>query len=170
MNFSGGVLGVGEHIGAESVAITAVWVAVTLTFLGIVTLTVFNYRLVTRAEAFCILFAVLIASPLIAQGFWRMMFSRLSAIPISADFDIYDAYPSKLWPHGPNLTEGILENSEGQPVDLSGGMSRERVEVEKGQWANIPVASNREDSEISALRFEIPVSGDGNDSIVPEQP
>jgi hypothetical protein len=172
MMFTGGVTRTGGAIGAETLSTTAVWMIIALTAASGFSFAAFRLRILSKAEMYCVLTATLIAGPLIGHGFWRMMFSSLSGIAISANFEFIDAFPKKLWPHGPNLTAGTLRNSNPDNVRVTAGrVTWESTEVEAGEWAEIPVLSNETGGAVSALRFEIPASpGSGRDPILPDQP
>ena len=121
MMFTGGVTRTGGAIGTETLSTTAVWMIIALTASGGFSFAAFRLRLLSKAEMYCVLTATLIAGPLIGHGFWRMMFSTLSGIAISANFELIDAFPDKLWPHGPNLTAGILRDSNPHNVSVKAG-------------------------------------------------
>jgi hypothetical protein len=66
-------------------------------------------RILTRPERLCVLFALLIGTPLMTQGFWHRIVAISSTIPRMGDFEKIDALSDRLWPHGPNLLAGMME-------------------------------------------------------------
>ena len=68
----------------------------------------FKFRLLTRPELVCVAFAMMMAVPMMTQGFWHR-FLGITAAPLrTAGFDYLDAYHDNLWPHGPNLVADAL--------------------------------------------------------------
>lgn len=79
-------------------------------------------RLLTRAELFCVFYVLVLAAPLMTQGFWHRMLSITATIPRTADFAKLQFLSDRLWPHGPNLLanaaqeEITLDSAAGQAV------------------------------------------------------
>ena len=169
INFLGAIAGFGGGYGTEALAITAIWVIVPLSLVSALIFRAIRWRPFTRPELFCILFSALLASPLIAQGFWTLMLGRLSTIPRSSDFAKLDAYPEKLWPHGPNLGAGKLEFSPGRDLLAEGGFEWEEVEYDEGRRALHPTVSNSETDERSSFLIPIEFAGEG-EGLVPGKP
>jgi hypothetical protein len=60
----------------------------------------FKFRLLTRAELVCVAFAMMMAVPMMTQGFWHRFLGITSAPLRNASFDYLDAYHDNLW-HSP---------------------------------------------------------------------
>ena len=104
--------GANNGYGNQALATPAIWA-----FLGIfgVCGAVFacaRRELLSRAELMCVFFATLISAPLMAHGFWRAFLPVAATLPRSADFEKLDALGDSLWPHGPNITAGLMENPD----------------------------------------------------------
>ena len=169
INFLGAIAGFGGGYGTEALAITAIWAIVPLSLLSALIYRVLRWRPFTRPELFCILFSALLASPLMAQGFWTLMLGRLSTIPRTSDFAKLDAYPERLWPHGPNLGAGKLDHSAGYDLLSEGAFEWEEVEYDEGKWAFHPTLSNREADGSSSFFIPIDFEG-GRGGLVPGKP
>ena len=63
----------------------------------------FRFKLLSRAELVCIFYTMVLAAPLMTQGFWHRMLSITSSIPRAGDFKKMEFLSDKLWLHGPNL-------------------------------------------------------------------
>ncbi len=170
MMFSGPIAGAAGDYGTETVAITAIWTIVALSAVGAGLFAALRRRLLTRAELFCIFFSVFISSPLIAHGYWRFMLSRLVGIPWSSDFQKLDAYPEKLWPHGPNLTAGLLQFKEGRPLSGRGNFSWKKAEIDAGVWARVPTLENVGENDVSWFRVPIAVAPPKRAPLIPGKP
>ena len=167
INFVGAIAGFGGDYGTEALAITAIWVIVPLSLLGALFYRAMGWRMLTRPELFCILFSTLLASPLMAHGFWTFMLGRLATIPRSSDFEKLDAYPQKLWPHGSNLAAGKLEYSPGHDLSGKGGFEWKEVEVDEGKWALHPTVSNTDADEASSFLIPIEFNTEERAGLVP---
>jgi len=76
-------------------------------------------RLITRAEMYAVLYACMIASPLMTHGFWRNVYSVATSIIEGGEFTYYDTLHPSLWPHGPNQLQKAFAPQH--PATLSGG-------------------------------------------------
>ena len=78
-------------------------------------------KILSRAELVCVLFAVLIATPLMTAGYWRYQLAGLSTIVRYSDWTKFEAMPESLWPHGANLWKSVLEVSGASPHTAGAG-------------------------------------------------
>jgi len=85
-------------------------VAIFLLLLALVfsVLTRLRWQLLSRAELLCVFYTMVIAAPLMTQGFWHRVIGITSTIPRSGDFKKMDFFSDRLWPHGPNLLKGAF--------------------------------------------------------------
>jgi hypothetical protein len=60
-------------------------------------------RLLTRAELLCVFYVLMLAAPLMTQGFWHRVLTITATIPRTGDFAKLQFLSDRLWPHGPNL-------------------------------------------------------------------
>ena len=145
----------------HTLALPTMW-----TFLGLLLFTGICYgatriKLLTRAELLCVLFAMLIAAPLLSQGFWHRIVSVVATNPRGSDFDKMDATNDRLWPHGPNLLNGsMVENADIAP-SLKGSATWSEAEVEPGLKSRVAVLANKEVKDVSTIRFKMPLEKDG---------
>ncbi len=128
------LLATGSFSGEHAVPFPAVAVLAGLVLLAVGVRRVTRRHLLTRQELICVLFACLIAMPLMTQGFWHRFLSITATLPRHANtFSQMDAYSSKLWPHGPDLLAAGFADA-----------NRDRATVE-GQidWTDAPVGEDR---------------------------
>lgn len=78
----------------------------------------FRLKFLSRAELVCVFYTMVLAAPLMTQGFWHRVLSITSTIPRSGDFKKMEFLSDKLWLHGPNVLGNELEKPfvlEGAP-------------------------------------------------------
>lgn len=140
-------------IGTEALPIPAMlvfWpIAAALAGVGAVART----RLLTKPELICVLFAALVATPLLSVGFWRYQLSGLSTVVRASDWTKFEALPEGLWPHGANLFENVLD-SPGlvQPRPAPAGA----VKVAAG----VATLTNSDPAATSAVRIQVRLGPD----------
>jgi len=137
------------------------WAFVLLTFLCALVFAVTRWRLLTRAELLCVLFATLMSAPLVSQGFWQRMVSASAILPRAGDFERLDMLPEALWPHGPNLLDGAFEPPAAEMLVFRGAHAWETIEYEADQTARLPVLTNTRTGEVALLRIRVPLTRDG---------
>lgn len=164
VQFFEGVEGNDPAFGAHTVPIPALFIVIPLTLVSGLCYTLTRIRLLTRAELLTILFALFLATPLTSNAFWTMMIGAIGTIPKTADFDTYDAWPSKLWPHGPNLAEDALRETNRGNLPVQGNVTWREIEYDKAKWAVIPVLDNADPKARSSLRVPIPIAGESGTS------
>jgi hypothetical protein len=95
----------------------------------VLAVSIWRWQLLSRAELICVFYAMVIAAPLMTQGFWHRMLSITATIPRGADFKKIDFFSDRLWPHGPNLLQGTIANDlilEGKAPD---GVVSHRIKI-----------------------------------------
>ncbi len=143
----------------------------------------FRFRLLTRAELVCVAFAMMMAVPLMTQGFWLRFLGITSAPLRNASFDYIDAYNDNLWPHGPNLigdafekaseARSVLDTASPQGdvgVTTSGNVGWVETEYEAGTSMALPVVTNTGASDEGVVSFSIPVNVELRGSPMPRNP
>lgn len=163
----------GNAIGAAGLPVAAFMVYVPLLLLAAGFAVLARVRFLTRAESLCVLFSLLIATPLVSSGFWMMLIGPLGTIPKTAYFEVYDALPEKIWPHSGNIVAHALTPENRDTLRIEGGVAWEEVEVEKDRRASIPVLSNSSPDAVSSLRIAVPVIDEGgrfDGGFAPEEP
>lgn len=128
----------------------------------------FKIRMLARAEILCVAFSMLIAVPIMTQGFWHRFLGLTSSPLRTASFDFIDAYNENLWPHGPNLLAGTL-NPEAVAAG-SGSLTWGEVEYEAGQVANLPRLANASPDAVSTFSVIVPVQTQGRLAVEPANP
>jgi hypothetical protein len=123
----------------------------------------------TRPELLCVLYAMVIATPIMTQGMWHRFVGLIAATPREGNFKYMDAFNDKLWPHGPNLLQGVLDEGQAGPAVVQGKVKWSRIEYEAGREATLPVLINAEPGDVSSLSFRIPLSGKGRLSLRPDE-
>lgn len=113
---------------------------------------VFRVRILSQAELLCVFFALLMAAPIMTQGFWHRVLSISATIPRTADASKYDSMSDRLWPHGPNLLRAALR--PGAQLSAARGLRWEQREVGKGQLEDVAVLTGG--AEGGFVRFALP--------------
>ena len=170
INFGGSIEGALIYVASEPLPVPAMWMLVGFSLVSALAFLATKRRLLSRAEMFCILFSCLIAAPLMNHGFWRYMLGRMATIPRFADFEKLDAYSDKLWPHGPNITEGLLESAGKDRFVTRGYFSRTMVEYDVGLWEELPTLVNANPDDLSSFEVALPLRERGESKIYPGQP
>jgi len=114
-------------------------------------------RILSRAEMLCVLFALLIAGPLITQGGWHRFLSITATIPKTGDFAKMDALSDRMWPHGPNLLDGALTETG---VSDARSVTWQEREVFKNRERLVPVLHGTNGGR-AYVRFSLPVGSSG---------
>jgi len=152
----------------HALALPVIWIfGLLLLVVGVVKV-VGRVTLLNRAERLCVLYAMLIAAPLMTQGFWHRFVAIIASNPRAADWSKMDAFNDKLWPHGPNLVEGMLAKARAQDVTLTGG-TWERIEYDAGAFAELPVLTNTGETE-SSIRIRLDITKPESQSLVIREP
>ena len=170
VDFSGMIEGSARYFGSENLPFPAVGLFIALSVLSSVMFVLVRRRLLTKEELFCVLFASMIACPLMGYGGWRYIMGRTSTIPRSADFQKLDAFEDKLWPHGPNLTAGFLDTPGHAVTAYEGGFQWSDVEVDIQRIASLPTLCNTEPDQRSHLRVRLPLKSPHTGPLIPGQP
>lgn len=135
----------------------------------------FKIRLLTKPELVCVVFATMMASTMMSQGFWHRFVGIMSGPVRNWCFDYIDAYDDKLWPHGDNLFEGSFEaaasgkQSDGHVLVPETGsftnITWSRTEYEEGCFAVCPTILNTSASDETFFTFRIK-PGDGENGTI----
>ena len=159
----------GQEIGAMALALPALWSFLLLFCLSTLALRYGRFILVTRAELLCVLFTVLLAAPLMSVGFWRFLIPSIATFPRSEDFVLFDTLNPKLWPHGPNLTEGILEAEGDERLETKGEVRWEVFTLTDGGRERAPVIEHLTEDEESIIRIHLPTISEEEGPLIPGQ-
>lgn len=154
----------------QAVAIPAVVVMILLLAILWAGTRVVRRQLMTRQELLCVLYAMIIATPMMTQGMWHRFFGLIAATPREGNFQYIDAFNDKLWPHGPNLLEGALSHGKDGLAGVQGAVTWSKMEYETGKSATLPVLSNANPGDVSSISFLLPVSGKGRSCLKPGEP
>ena len=160
----------GGFMAEQAVSVPAVAVLILLlAFLSLGTLAS-RRNLLSRQELLCVLYALVIATPMMTQGMWHRFFGLIAATSREGNFQYIDALNDKLWPHGPNLLEGSLSRGSNGLDGVRGAVTWDKVEYETGKIALMPVLRNSGPGEVSSISFRIPVTGEGRLHLFPGEP
>ncbi len=147
----------------QSLAIPALGIGVILILLSGLTFTVFKTKFLTRAELICVIFAMLVALPLVTAGFWmRYLGTSTTDIIKKGRFEWYDAVNPNLWPHDENLTENWLAKHEQHNIQTDGNVMWEDTEFGETSGV-IPTIDNPDaagEDTMSTIRIPIPLYDD----------
>ena len=159
--------GTGQEIGAMALALPAFWAFLILLFLSVLLLRTARFELLTRADLLCVLFVGLLAAPLMSVGFWRFLIPSVATFPRGEDFFYLDTVNPKLWPHGPNLTEGILEEEQNPRLEARGRVHWETLALADGGKEPVPVIEHTAERAESTLRVGIPLARGTKGMLIP---
>ncbi len=159
-----------ESFAQNALAVPAILIFLVLLVVGGAFRLITGSQFLSRPEALCVLFAMLIAAPIKSTGFWGNAISFIGTIPRFGDFDKMDALSDKLWPHGENLLAGALDDPNSPDIQIRGRVTWERVEYEKGVFKDLPVLTNTEPRTVSSVRVRIPVNKGGDPQILFDEP
>jgi len=153
VQISGVFKGDGYALGGEVIPMPAFIVFGIWAGLGWIAKRLVGWRWLSSAEMVVVLYALMLATPLMSTGFWRMYLSTISTVPRFNVFDKYDALSPKSWPHGENLLEAKWESGE---VGKEGNV--EAATLETGTRHGGPGYILKNDAETtSAVSVEVPV-------------
>jgi hypothetical protein len=157
--------------GGHALVIPALWIVIAFILASGLCFALARFRLLTRAELLVTLFALSLATPLTSSGFWTMMIGAIGTIPKTADFETYDAWPPKLWPHGPNLIENVFREANRSSLITEGTVVWREIEYEERRAVSIPVLENAGPQDRASVRIRVPVASKTNaEGIVPGEP
>ncbi len=138
----------------------------------------FRFRLLTRPEMVCVAFSMMMAVPLMTQGFWHRFLGITSAPFRNASFDYVDAFHDNLWPHGPNLVASdfqmLLDGGETESppasISLGGTIDWQLIDYGRKRTARLPVIVNEQEHADGYIEFTIPVDPGVRRAIEPGNP
>lgn len=161
----------------HTLALPAIWTLILLSAIGGLFYLVTKTRLLTRPETLCVLFTMLLAAPIVTQGFWHRLAAIVATIPREADFARIDAYDDKLWPHGPELLDDVMTGKNPSvETELNGNAELITVDVnltDKKQPIEGPAVRlrNTESDDASSIGLKIPLHDEnGNLLLKPGEP
>ena len=154
----------------HTLAIPGMVVFLCISLLGGLFYVTVRARLLTRAERLCVMYTILIAAPLMTQGFWHRIVSITATIPRMGDFKKIDAFSDRLWPHGENLVKDGLSHAHRDALALQGNVTWEEVAYEEGRTDRLPVLRNTAPGEVAAVSLTLPLGKDGEPHLVPGEP
>jgi hypothetical protein len=112
----------------------------------------------TRAEMVCILFALLLAPPIFTEGFWTYFVGGTVTIPQTSDMAKLDGLSDKMWPHGEDLTVGMLDqDTAANAPGLESAAEWRAFQVGTDERRTTPVLRNERTDGKSALRVRVPL-------------
>ena len=160
------------HLGMEApeefaLPVPAMGVLLVLLAMGAVFAKWMRLPIITKPELICVVFTMLIAAPLMTQGFWHRIVSVIATIPREGDWEKIDALSDRLWPHGPNVLQGTFHPDNAQ---LSGDHRWTESEVEPGLFEKIPVLENSTLEELSRIRIRLPLREAGRAELMLAEP
>jgi hypothetical protein len=112
----------------------------------------------TRAEMVCILAVLLLAPPIMTEGFWSYIVGGIITIPQTSDMHKLDGFSDKMWPHGENIAAGALLGDEATGTLMARGtLERKELEVDAGELTSVPVLRNEQPEDVSTMRIPVPL-------------
>ncbi len=115
--------------------------------------------LYSRAEMICVLAALLMVPPIMTEGFWSLAVGGMITIPQSSDMVKLDGYSDKMWPHGANILEGVLDYEDARQDQLAvqGSLSWKKFQVDSGKHVATPLLKNETPDTTAAIRIPLPL-------------
>ena len=167
-------IGSGSFAGEISIPFPPIVVLIAMVLVVSLAWRLLRVRLLTRGQMLCVLYAMLIAIPLMTQGFWHRFASITSTLPQEPKtFAVLDAYPSVLWPHGPNLGEGVLDSDapESERLQTRGNVQLQPLRIKESGERPGAVLVNEAMDEVSSVRVRLPMRDEeANQTVVPGDP
>lgn len=124
----------------------------------------------SRAEMVCILSSLLLAPPIMTEGFWNGALGGMFTIPQASDMSKLDALSHRMWPHGENLLEHSLDRNQEGGLATRGALTWPEHEVNRGERTEVPLLVNDQPDAVSFLRIPLPLFKDGQLHLMPEEP
>jgi len=157
-------LGMSSFAGEHAIPFPPIVVLVLITLVVLGVKRLLGVRLLTRAELLCVVYAMLIATPLMTQGFWHRFVSITATLPRERlIFPYLDQYPEQLWPHGVNLLADAFDPGGDPPVQERGDVTLEQLSTEAGsRSAVLLAAAPSADSPAASVRFRVELQQDGD--------
>ena len=147
----------GAPYGTEAIPLPALDVFAVLALMAAGFYQATRMRLFSGAEMLCILYVLLIAAPLINTGFWRMILASTSTVTRNVNWEEYDIFSSRLWPHGNDLVGEMIKDLHAAALSTTGTVSWQNLEVAPDNRHDMPVLENVSEGETSSVRVRLPV-------------
>jgi hypothetical protein len=150
-------------VGEYPLALAAIWTFWGLCGIGVVLGLVVRRQIFSGAQRLLILYVMLLASPLMSQGFWHRIVAITATIPRGGDWEKLDALNDHLWPHGPNRLADAL-SPQNSDLSLSGGASWIEDSFQPVRTSTLPLLKNTRPEQVSFMRLRL-ACGDGSSSM-----
>ena len=154
----------------HTLAIPAIVVFLAISLLGGGFYLIRRRQLLTRPELLCVLYSLLLGTPLMTQAFWHRIVAITATIPRTGDFKKIDAFSDKLWPHGENLIADGFAAAHRGDLQAKGSVVWQDVEYEEGKVAGLPVFENTAAGQVATLTFKLPLKAEGKPVVKPGEP
>jgi len=156
-------LSMGSFAGEHSVPFPPIVVLVLIVLIVLGVKRLLGVRLLTRGELLCVGYAMLIATPLMTQGFWHRFVSITATLPRDrVMFAYHDQYPDALWPHGADLLAGVFDPQQRAEVSRRGTVRYEGLTTKRGVRPGVVLASGDDAAQPGAsVRLRVPLQRDG---------
>ncbi len=166
------VMNTGSFAGEQTIPFPPILTLIFLVGVTAVFTRVLRIRLLSRTEMLCVLYTMLIATPLMTQGFWHRILGLVVTMPEKHRlFPHMDALSDRLWPHGPNLIEGAFNDPDNQyELTVDGEVRFEPVELDPGQPVTMAVLENTQSGEVSSVKVRVPLVVDGQRRLSGNEP
>jgi len=157
--------------GEQSIPFPPILLLVFLVLGGAAVYRITRVLLLCRAELMCVLYIMLIATPLMTQAFWHRSVGLLATMPEKQRLQPHlDALSDRLWPHGPNLLDAALADPNAVGLETTGTVRFESVEVEPGKARQMPVLINDQPGGVASIRVRVPIDGGGERLLSTNEP
>ncbi len=149
------VLGV-PFASEHTIALPAVWAMLFIGLIALIGKMCLKTKIFTRSELLCAAFVMMMAVPLMTQGFWHRIVGVISSNPRMGDFAKLDVMNESLWPHGDNIIRDIWLADGDTRLSTTGSVSWVEADVEMGGEARCPVLENKTDDDVSSIFITLP--------------
>jgi len=157
------------NFGANPISVPVVIFILFLLCMAAVVRLAAKYSLISKAELVCIFYALLIASPIMTNGFWRGFLSASTALVKWNSGAKYDLQNSNLWPKGKDLLAGRVHN-ESPWIEQDSTVTWATKDVLEGRNVLVFQCTNANVDDVSRLRVKIPVRKDSVFFLKPGKP
>jgi hypothetical protein len=150
----------------EALPIPAMIVFGVLLVVGSLCFALLRLRLLSKAELVCVLFSLLIATPMMGRGFWQNVVRYTNTLPVMGYFNCIDAMPPQLWPHGPNLLAGTIASNNERELRFTGPHEWRQEQYAPDRTGEVLVLTNSRPGQVSSVRVRLPLRRDGKDFLL----
>ncbi len=159
VQFSGVFRGDGYQLGGEVIPMPVLMVVGIWALLAAAAKRLVGWRWLTPPEMLVVLYALMLATPIMSTGFWRLYLTTVATVVRFNTYDKYDAMSPKMWPHGQNLLATAFAAGEAG-VKTEGNVRAARIET-GARTAGPGFVLENTGQTVSSITARVPVYQEG---------